>query len=383
MPRQVCGGSRVAFRRATLLLSGSIVGSMLSVAAAAQEAPLSDTDETLVLSQDSQADEAMPVTQSTVGDIIVTAQKREQLLQTVPASIQAVTGDTIQAQGTPSLEALSIKVPSLHISYAGLSEQLFIRGVGSGSNFGFEQSVGLFLDGIALSVPRLSRLAFMDVERVEVLKGPQSVLFGKSTIAGAVSITSGQPRFGFEGSMIANYDIDGDTRRSLEGYVTGPLSENVAVRLAGQASTTNGAFYNTLTDQRQPQGETYSGRLSLLATPTDNFEILATVQGTKADSLGRSAQIGRVETQYANVQSFMDKVLAADPDADFETNRFRSSGGNDVPCDECGDDKAYAATLRMSLDTDDFEIVSLTGYLYSKWREQIDADATPLPIRGA
>lgn len=316
----------------------------------------------------------------TVGDIIVTAQKREQSLQSVPVSIQAVTGESITEQGVVGLAELS--VPSLHISAAGLSEQLYIRGIGSGSNQGFEQSVGLFLDGIALGVPRLSRLAFLDVGRVEVLKGPQSTLFGKSTIGGAVSIISGQPQFEPEVRVTGLVDIDGDTRRSIEGHATGPLTDRVAVRVAGKFLTTDGAFRNTLTDRRQPHDRNYSARLSLLANATDTFEVFGSLQFTKADGHGRSAQVGIADDSYPIVTLFKQRVLALDPAADFTPDRFRSATTQSVPvdCDECFDDRAVLGTLRLTLDIGSGRITSLTGYLDSKWSELIDADASPLPL---
>ena len=313
-------------------------------------------------------------------EIIVTAQKRAQSLQDVPVSVQAVSGESLVNQGTTGLEALSTSVPTLHISYGGLSEQLFVRGVGSGSSAAFEQSVGLFQDGISMGVARLSRLAFLDTEQVEILKGPQSTLFGKSTIGGAINITSGQPRFILEGQAVGLVDIDGGTRRSLEGYVTGPLSDRVAARLAVKASTSDGAFFNSYTDKRAPEEKSISGRFSLLANPTDNLELFASVQASRATSFGRSAQIGFVDTRFANVNSFVAQVRALDADEDFTASRFRSAGRNPNACDECGKDRAVIGTFRATLDVDFAKIVSLTGYIDSKWREQIDADATPLPI---
>ena len=313
-------------------------------------------------------------------EIIVTAQKRAQSLQDVPVSVQAISGEALVNQGTTGLEMLSTSVPTLHISYGGLSEQLFVRGVGSGSSAAFEQSVGLFQDGISMGVARLSRLAFLDTDQVEILKGPQSTLFGKSTIGGAINITSGQPRSSFEGQVVGLVDVDGGTRRSIEGYVTGPLGDHVAARFAVKASTSDGAFFNTFTDQRAPEEKSVSGRFSLLANPTDNLELFASVQASRATSFGRSAQIGFADTRFANVANFVSLVSALDPGEDFTPNRFRSAGRNPIACDECGKDRAVIGTFRATLDIDFAKIVSLTGYIDSYWREQIDADATPLPI---
>lgn len=313
-------------------------------------------------------------------DIIVTAQKRAQSLQDVPVAVQAVSGEALVNQGTSGLDTLSTSVPTLHISYGGLSEQLFVRGVGSGSSAAFEQSVGLFQDGIPMGVARLSRLAFLDTEQVEILKGPQSTLFGKSTIGGAINISSGQPRFALAGQAVGLVDVDGGTRRSIEGYVTGPISDRVAARLAVKASTSDGAFFNSFTGKRAPEEKSISGRFSLLANATDRLELFASVQASRATSFGRSAQIGFVDTRFANVNSFVTQVRELDAREDFAASRNRSAGRNPIVCDECGKDRAVIGTFRATLDVDFAKIVSLTGYIDSFWREQIDADATPLPI---
>ena len=88
---------------------------------------------------------------------------------------------------------------NVHVAEASGGTNLFIRGIGSGVNYGFEQSVGTFVDGVYFGRGRSARGKFLDLERVEVLKGPQSTLFGKNTIAGAINITTGQPTEEFEG----------------------------------------------------------------------------------------------------------------------------------------------------------------------------------------
>ena len=119
-------------------------------------------------------------------EIVVTAQQRAQSLQDVPVSVAAVTGDKIAASGVVDLMGLSELVPNFSINETGISTTVTIRGISSGINPGFEQSVGMYNDGIFYGRDQLARVPMMDMERVEVLRGPQGILFGKNSIAGAV-----------------------------------------------------------------------------------------------------------------------------------------------------------------------------------------------------
>jgi iron complex outermembrane recepter protein len=114
-------------------------------------------------------------------EILVTAQKREQNLQDVPISVAAISGEKIQNKGYTRLEDVSSSIPTLHVGEAQITSQIFIRGIGSGVNAGFEQSVGTYVDGVYFGRGRQSRGTLFDIERVEVLKGPQGTLIITST----------------------------------------------------------------------------------------------------------------------------------------------------------------------------------------------------------
>lgn len=313
-------------------------------------------------------------------EVIVTAQKRSETIQRVPISIQAVTGARISEQSIGGLEGLSKVVPALQVSSGGLSEQIFIRGIGSGSNQGFEQSTGIYLDGIYFGIARLSRLAFLDVDRVEVLKGPQSTLFGKSTIAGALNIASAKPSFDFGYGIETRYQVEGGEEGMLNGYVTGALSDDVAIRVAVASSAGEGGFTNTYLDRLQPRHEQYAGRVSLLARPSERLEILATLQATYNHGNGRSQQIGFLDTRFARVVSFRDQVLANDPDAEFGIDDRRSAGLIGDPTREDGHDRAMVATLNVAYDFENFTIKSVTGFVDADWAEEIDSDASNIQI---
>ena len=123
-------------------------------------------------------------------EIIVTATKREASLQDVPVSVSVITGDKIEAAAIHDFRTLSTYIPNFSVTENAISTIASMRGVGIGANQSFENSVGLFVDGVHLSKGRQYRTGLFDIERVEVLRGPQGTLFGKNTLAGAVNVIS-------------------------------------------------------------------------------------------------------------------------------------------------------------------------------------------------
>ena len=127
-------------------------------------------------------------------EVVVTAQKRVESLQDVPIAVSVVSGEKLFSADLKDLQQLSQYVPNFYQA-TPTSNVVYIRGIGSAPNAGFEQSVGTFLDGVYLGRARQTLAPMFDLARVEVLKGPQSILFGKNTVAGAVSISSNRPDY--------------------------------------------------------------------------------------------------------------------------------------------------------------------------------------------
>ncbi len=116
---------------------------------------------------------------ATLEEVIVTAQLREQSLQDVPVSVNAVSGEKLLEAGLNKIQDLQAYVPNLTMSENGIGTAIYIRGIGSGINQGFEQSVGMYVDGVYYGRAQLARAPFLDLARVEVLRGPQNILYGK------------------------------------------------------------------------------------------------------------------------------------------------------------------------------------------------------------
>ena len=213
------------------------------------------------------AQEAPPAeeTASEYGDIVVTAQKRAQSLRDVPISIQVVTGESLRERDLNDLPNLTESLPAVKITDNGVATYLYIRGVGSGENSGFEQSVGTFIDGIYVGRGRTSRQQQLDLERIEVLRGPQSIFFGNSAIAGAFNVTTASPGSSWEGYVNASYEFELEGRE-LEAAAGGPLSDTIGIRIAGRYAKSDGWVTNIVDDSTAPATESWAFRATLAFT---------------------------------------------------------------------------------------------------------------------
>ena len=131
----------------------------------------------------------------------MTARKVTESLQEAPLSVVVFTGETLEKAGVSRIEELVTFVPNFAMSETGIGTNLYVRGIGSGINQGFEQSVGLYIDGIYYGRGQLARAPFMDMAQVEALRGPQAILLGNNSIAGALSFSTAKPTDTFEGNV--------------------------------------------------------------------------------------------------------------------------------------------------------------------------------------
>lgn len=201
-------------------------------------------------------------------EIIVTAQRREQRQQDVPISIAVVDGAQIARDNLTSLAAVADRQANVRIT-PGPFDQLNIRGIGSSNNTGFEQSVATFVDGVYRSRPRAIRSALFDIERVEILKGPQTTFFGNNAIAGALNIATRKPDQEFAVNATALYGTYNEY--VVEAGITVPLNEMFSVRFAGRLSGMDGYVDNDFTGKAGPEENNRVGRASIAFTPSDNF----------------------------------------------------------------------------------------------------------------
>ena len=255
-------GRYAVLARASLLAACSIVG-FSAVAAQAQDAV-----------QEAIQEDETNVRPGQPTAIIITAERRATDLQETPLSIVAVTPEVIQAKGIENLSDLATFTPNLNITggrgSGGSNPQFSIRGVSGGGGATGERGVGLYLDGIYIPRTNGSVLRVLDIERIEVLRGPQGTLFGRNSTGGAIRYFTRRPEPGItEGYLratVANLD-----RHDLVGAINVPVADDAALRLQG-AYLNQGGWV-----QRGPQtlGETtdYIGRADLRFEPTTALTI--------------------------------------------------------------------------------------------------------------
>ncbi|MCC7412286.1 MAG: TonB-dependent receptor [Gammaproteobacteria bacterium] len=185
-----------------------------------------------------------------IEEVVVTAQKREQNMQDVPISIALKKGDDMRSENIGNLSEMAAQMPALNMAESGSSNLIFIRGVGSGFNPAFEQAVGIFMDGVYHGRSRLSRSAFVDVNRAEVLKGPQTSFFGNNTIAGAISVIPQKAVAGedFNGYVTATVGEYGEV--DVEAAAGGGLSDTLGARIAFRKDYDDGYVKNTFLEKR-------------------------------------------------------------------------------------------------------------------------------------
>lgn len=306
-------------------------------------------------------------------EVIVTATKRAQGMQDVPIALSVMNEQKIIDQGIGTLEEMAVFMPNVHIAEGGAGDQLFIRGVGSGINYGFEQSVGTFIDGVYFGRGQASRGAFLDISRVEILKGPQSTLFGKNTVAGAISITTARPGDEFEGSveLTAEPEFDG---WGATFTVSGPITDTFGARFVIKRDETDGYMKNTFKNRDERQEENTVARIVLDWEPTDTLDVSLKLESGETETLGRQDLIS-VATPFAT-----ERYREADPNfnASFGYDKSSANISGLTSDDQFHDSEWTIATLTAEWDIGEFTLKSITGYVDYEFENYLDSDYGPL-----
>ena len=220
-------------------------------------------------------------------EVIVTAAKRQQTLQEIPIAVSVVSAETIEQAQVLDIKDLQTLVPSLRVTQLQGSAQtnFIIRGFGNGANnAGIEPSVGVFIDGVYRSRVGSALADLPKLERIEVLRGPQSTLFGKNASAGVISVTTAKPDLtGFSGSVgatVGNY-----SQTIVRGDVSGPLSDNFGFSLFGSVNERDGYFDNLTLGTDSNDLDRWNFRGQLLWTPSDRMEVRLITDAEEIDEV--------------------------------------------------------------------------------------------------
>jgi outer membrane receptor protein involved in Fe transport len=223
--------------------------------------------------------------------IEIKATKRTSTIQDVPVSVAAVSNETIEKLGINDIEDLSILIPNFEINSAGILPNLYVRGLGGGASHSIEQSVGRFADDVYISRAAINLHPLMDIETVEVLRGPQGTLFGKNTAAGAMIVRTANPEsdlsYGFDLST-STYSTTGGTSE-VSGFVTGAISDTVDGRLAVLYRDKNGYYENTMDGPDGADRTDYGIRTKLAWQASDKTTVGLKLEYFKFDELGSDA----------------------------------------------------------------------------------------------
>jgi iron complex outermembrane recepter protein len=322
----------------------------------------------------------------TLEEVTVTAQIREESLRDVPLSVEAVSGEKLADAGIVRLDDLKSYVPNLQMTETGIANNIYIRGIGSGLNQGFEQSVSTFQDGIYRGRGQQARMPFLDLARVEVLRGPQPILFGKNAVAGAISLVAAAPTRDFEGGYRMSYDMENEEIVN-NLMVSGPLSDSTRARLALYHRDAAGYITNSTLGRKEPQREEIAGRLMFTSDITDALQATLRVEAGEFNSIGRQVEIfGETPIPVGAVAGLRYSQVVGGPvpalpqgqhpsARDNIINGSRSSNG-----DSSNNDTAEAAlTLNYRLSAD-IELTSITGYSHYDMEEVCDCDFTGATI---
>lgn len=312
-------------------------------------------------------------------EIVVTAQKREQSLQDVPISVNVMTGDKMNEVGLNNIENLSAYVPNLVMSETGIGNNIYIRGIGSGINPGVEQSSAMFVDGVHYGRGQLYRAPIFDMQRVEVLRGPQSILFGKNAISGAISVLTAQPTDEFEGYISALYEPDHE-EQEISLVLSGPLGESFAGRLAIRKRDMDGYIKNPFLSADEPNRDELTVRATFRWDVTDRFDATLKYEQNRFDVVGRQVEIiddvyfpaGPIPTNPPGIPYSQLQVggFGQDPTALDVTQDYSRSANADFSNNESDN-----FTLTLNYDfANDVRLTAITGVLEYEYSELCDCD---------
>lgn len=305
----------------------------------------------------------------TLEEVVVTAQKRSENIQDVPISISAVSGVKIAEAGIKDMDDLSAYVPNLDIS-TGNNTQIRMRGLGSGLNKGFEQSVGMYIDGVYHGRDRSYRGGLLDLERVEVLRGPQGILFGKNTIAGAINISTAKPTQELSGEASLSYGSNNN--KKVSAVVSGPLSDTFSARLAVMGESQDGYIDNSLPATDGVETDDKIIRASFLWDISDSLEATLKVEHGKFERRGTTYQV--TDSGIYTDAYFSQFAPGFESNFDDTTHIDKTLG------EQNENTESDNITLNFDYQLGDFNLTSTTGYIAFESNDGLDTDFSPVPL---
>ena len=349
----------------TLMLASVASFAMIAAPALAQDAPAAD---------------------DAPSEIVVTAQKRTERLQDVPVAVSVISGDAIANRGGVNIESAQYLVPTLNFrkSGAAINQSLYLRGVGTSTfSIAGEPSVSTVVDGVVYSRAGEAFSDLVDIERIEVLRGPQGTLFGKNASAGVVNIVTKQPTQNFEGSLDASYADRNEYRG--RAVLNLPLGDDAAMRVTGFYGKYDGNIFNAAANvNRYVNGyERYGIRAAFVGDVLPNLKVTvigdwrrsnddccAEVIGTAPGAVNVTATVaGVANTLIASIPAAtVQSALAGAP---FLGDKSRVIRQNLITQSR---QTSYGTSVQLDLDAGNKTITSITAFRRFDEREVRDGD---------
>ena len=316
-----------------------------------------------------------------VGEILVTARRRSENVQDVPVAISVVSGETLAAKGVYNINRLTQLQPTLQFfSTNPRNTFINIRGLGAPfglTNDGFEQGVGIYIDQVYYNRIAAATLDFVDVERVEVLRGPQGTLYGKNTTAGAINVTTRAPSFDFEGR--AEVSLGNLGFKQGKASVSGPLGETVAARISVSTTDRRGTIRNFTTGQDVNSQDNIGLRGALLWKPSETFKITFAGDYNLQNPVCCAQIYARVGTTQRAANRQYAALIARFPGYRVpSTDPFDRLTDLDAPL--AARNEMGGASALVEWDLGSGTLTSVTAWRYWDWTPSNDRDFTGLPI---
>ncbi len=358
-----------------LILAGVALGTLAGATSAVAAETLA-ADNQVVAPASDEGGEAIVVTAS---------RRRDEDVQDVPVAISVISSEALERRGDFTLGQIQQQVPSLQVfSFNPRNTNINIRGLGSNvalTNDGLENGVGFYIDNVYYGRVGLSQFDLVDLQSIEVLRGPQGTLFGKNTTSGVINITSKKPSFDPEFSgeaSLGNYGF----RQIRASASAGLVPDLLAVRISGAISGNDGFLFNKTTNTRAQNYRNESIRGQLLFTPSPDFEVRIIGDYAKQEQDHVLSVFADLHTTYLNGATIPNNfALRAARFPGYTSPAFR-------PFDRVGEAdshyqsnmEGYGVSGEVNWDLGNAALTSITAYRWWDWNPANDGDSTSLPI---
>jgi iron complex outermembrane receptor protein len=312
---------------------------------------------------------APPPRNTVLEEIVVTAQKREENLQSVPLSVTAISGDDIVDKNMGDMNEVATYVPNLDVFATPSFPSIYMRGLGSSYNRGFEQSVAILIDDVYYGRASYINQATLDLAAIEVLRGPQGTLFGKNASAGAIHFRTAtpEPDFGFKGDVLLG-DLN---QQRIRATGTGPITNTLNWRAAVLHETRDGSVENTTIGIDEENHDTQAGRLHFAWEPTDALSVGLILNAGVIAQHGEGSQLIRARDRHLAAMQVFDPRTSADP---YDELTAKDSQGRVAR-------ETYDGTLKADWTLQsDHVVTSITNYTWLDEEVRLDADFSPIPF---